>query len=195
MRLSMWTALAALVVTTALSGCASRDVQDLQDEVDRLEALVEGLNTDIEDLRDELVATRAESDGLRDDVTHTAMALVVIDFGAARNTTWIDLVPFDDRTRPSSPAYTAQGATHPDAYTAHDAMTQWATRHGHRFNATWFAFDGSGGYFIDDIAGASAPDSFWALFVNGRPSPVGMSQTVVKDGDTVEWRLTPFTTA
>jgi outer membrane murein-binding lipoprotein Lpp len=194
MRVSMGVVLAgALFVASSLAGCASRDVQDLQDEVDRLERLVEALNTDVEDMRDNLEMARADVAAARADLDHAGVALMVVVFGpAGDNRTWTDLVPFDERSRPSTPAYAAQGVAHADAYTVHDLMTEWATSHGHRFNATWFSFDGGGGYFVTDIAGVVGESSFWSLSINSRATAVGMSEALVTDGDTVTWTLTAF---
>ena len=56
-----------------------------------------------------------------------------------------------------------------------------------------FTFDGRDypalGFFVESIAGKKNVDGYyWFLYVNGKPSETGASQTTLKDGDAVEWR-------
>lgn len=44
------------------------------------------------------------------------------------------------------------------------------------------------GYFIEEIGGVRNGDKYWTLYVNGAYSQTGASQTVVRDGDRIEWR-------
>lgn len=45
------------------------------------------------------------------------------------------------------------------------------------------------GTFVDTINGQKNSDGYyWILYLNGRTSDIGASQTTLNDGDIVEWR-------
>ncbi len=66
-----------------------------------------------------------------------------------------------------------------------DAM-QTARSQGLEFSGTEYP---SLGFFVESLNGkASARGSYWFLYVNDASSETGASQTILKPGDTVEWR-------
>ena len=74
----------------------------------------------------------------------------------------------------------------PQGTTVLDAMHTLAS-------TTSFSFTGHSylglGFFIDSIGGKENADGFyWFLYVNGKSSDTGASQTTLHAGDTVEWR-------
>lgn len=45
------------------------------------------------------------------------------------------------------------------------------------------------GFFVEEINGKkNANGSYWFLYVNGTSSETGVSQTRVREGDSIEWR-------
>ena len=60
-------------------------------------------------------------------------------------------------------------------------------------STTGFSFSGKGypslGFFVDSINGKKAESGYnWILYVNGKLSGTGASQTTLKAGDAIEWR-------
>jgi len=56
---------------------------------------------------------------------------------------------------------------------------------------------GSGmGEFVQTIDGIAADSKhFWQLFVNGKPSNLGASNYILKNGDKIEWKLTAISSS
>ena len=60
-------------------------------------------------------------------------------------------------------------------------------------STTGFSFSGKGypslGFFVDSINGKKAESGYnWILYVNGKLSGTGASETSLKAGDAIEWR-------
>lgn len=48
------------------------------------------------------------------------------------------------------------------------------------------------GQFVTEIDGVKpSASNYWGFYVNGKPSDVGASQYKTKNGDKIEWKLTP----
>jgi len=46
------------------------------------------------------------------------------------------------------------------------------------------------GFFVEEMNGRKNMDGYyWILYVNGTPSQTGASQTMLSDGNTIEWRF------
>ena len=71
--------------------------------------------------------------------------------------------------------------------TAFDVMRSLS--HLQRFSFTGKE-DPALGFFVESINGQTAPDGYyWIFYVNGAQSNTGISQTIIRSGDTIEWRL------
>ncbi|MBI5457874.1 DUF4430 domain-containing protein [Candidatus Kaiserbacteria bacterium] len=67
-----------------------------------------------------------------------------------------------------------------------DAMNTLISTTNFRFTAKDFP---GMGMFVESINGKQNGDgSYWFLYVNGKSSDTGVSQTTLKAGDTIEWR-------
>jgi hypothetical protein len=102
-------------------------------------------------------------------------------------------VASDLESRPAADRYWADGIPHPDGYTAHDQLEDWARQGGAGYSATAYNSSFGAGYFLTAIAGVAADGmaAYWSLSVNGAPAEVGMSEAILRDGDTVTWTYTP----
>lgn len=98
--------------------------------------------------------------------------------------------------RPTADRYAADDIPHPDGYTAHDQLEDWAGQHGGRYSATAFNSSFGAGYFLDSLGGVSTDgvSAYWALSINGKEAQVGMSEAVLQEGDTVTWTYTAVST-
>lgn len=114
-------------------------------------------------------------------VTH----LAVHGGGAALELT----IPFDAAARPAMPLYKAQGAAHPDFYSALDQLVAARDAGLLRFNSSYHA---RFGFFLADINGIAAAGSFWALSLDGTQADKGMGDLRLSDGDKVAWTLTSY---
>ncbi len=169
-----------------LAGCVGDDVDDLEARMAVLESEHTGMAAELAELQ-------AGLDEALADLGNMSAAALVVDFGATGdNETWTSVVVFDARDRPSESSYQAEGAAHPDMFTAHDLIDVWASAQGHTYNVTWFAFGSSGGFFLDDVGGVSAAGHYWAVGINGDDAAVGMSELQVASGSTITLTLKPF---
>ncbi|MEK7156444.1 MAG: DUF4430 domain-containing protein [Patescibacteria group bacterium] len=74
----------------------------------------------------------------------------------------------------------------PSGSTVIDAMKILASTTGFSFSGKDYP---SLGFFVDSINGKTAESGYsWILYVNGKLSGTGASQTTLSAGDTVEWR-------
>src|SRR3989344_4494765 len=74
----------------------------------------------------------------------------------------------------------------PAGSTVIDAMKILASTTGFSFNGKDYP---SLGFFVDSINGKKAGSGYnWILYVNGKLSGTGASQTTLKAGDAIEWR-------
>ena len=81
----------------------------------------------------------------------------------------------------SYPVYVPAGATVIDAMNTLASTTDTFTFTGRDYSGL--------GFFVEAIDGKQGADgSGWFLYVNGKSSDTGASQTALKAGDTVEWR-------
>jgi hypothetical protein len=90
---------------------------------------------------------------------------------------------------------TNAGASPAPAATATSALDDAAIRGGFTWDATWY--DPGSEYFVSRIANESEIDvwpggEYWGLFHNGKTTPAGGCQTLVKDGDEVLWAFDAF---
>lgn len=101
-------------------------------------------------------------------------------------------------SRPAQAQYDRDGIPHPDAYTAHDQIEEWSQQSRKTYATTSYPDSGFGaGYFLTGIDGVSADgvSAYWSLSINGEPATVGMSEAVVRAGDTVTWTYTSASAA
>lgn len=69
----------------------------------------------------------------------------------------------------------------------YDVMTTLASTTAFRFKAKHYS---SMGYFIEEIDGVkNSNGAYWTLYVNGKYSPIGASDYVLKEGDNIEWKF------
>ena len=129
--------------------------------------------------------------------------------GAARATTHLHVhfgglaadvnadVASDLASRPTAAQYAKDRIAHKDGYTAHDQLEDWSRHGGQPYAATAFNSSFGAGYFLKAIGSVSADGThaYWSLAVNGALSDVGMSDAVLKDGDTITWTYTPVAAA
>ncbi len=74
----------------------------------------------------------------------------------------------------------------PEHTTLLDAMHALASSSTFTFSGKNFPMLGT---FVDTINGQKNSDGYyWILYLNGRTSDIGASQTTLNDGDIVEWR-------
>jgi hypothetical protein len=101
-------------------------------------------------------------------------------------------VASDLSSRPSAPAYSQAGIAHVDGYTAHDQLQDWKESGGLDFTAESFNGSFGAGFFLTSLGGVAADGSsaYWSLSINGEASDVGMSDAILRDGDTVTWTYT-----
>ncbi|MDO8521822.1 MAG: DUF4430 domain-containing protein, partial [bacterium] len=67
-----------------------------------------------------------------------------------------------------------------------DAMNILASSSSFRFTSKDFSGMGA---FVESINGKQNSNNlYWILYINGKSSDVGASQTTVHSGDTIEWR-------
>lgn len=81
---------------------------------------------------------------------------------------------------------TSYGVHAPPGTTVLDVMHVLAS-------TTHFTFTGRGypslGFFVESINGKKSSDgNYWFLYLNGKSSDTGVSQTTLEPGDTVEWK-------
>ncbi|MCC2630418.1 MAG: hypothetical protein K0S38_227 [Candidatus Paceibacter sp.] len=75
----------------------------------------------------------------------------------------------------------------PNQSSAYDAMTKLASTTPFRFKAKYYA---GMGYLIEEIEGIRGSDgAYWTLYINNATSTVGVSDYILKDNDTIEWKL------
>jgi hypothetical protein len=68
----------------------------------------------------------------------------------------------------------------------YEAMREVATRSSFTFTGENYP---SLGYFVESIGGKKGGNGYyWILYVNGKSSDAGASQTTLKPGDSVEWK-------
>jgi hypothetical protein len=98
----------------------------------------------------------------------------------------------DLSSRPTAERYKADRIPHPDGYSAHDQLEDWAKQEKGAYTATAFNSSFGAGYFLDSISGVATDgaSAYWALAINGLVSDVGMSEALLKDGDVVTWTYT-----
>ncbi len=99
---------------------------------------------------------------------------------------WIDI-----DARPSAPAYTDQGISHFDAFTAHDQLVVFEQVTGKKVVFEYFpSFQGYAVSRIDGAGGAISSDAppWWCYTVNAA-SPDGISIQRILPGDVVAWDL------
>jgi len=83
-------------------------------------------------------------------------------------------------------ASTSYGIYAPMGTTVLDAMRTLASTSNFSFTGREYP---SLGFFVDSINGKNNADgNYWFLYVNGRSSDTGASQTTLNAGDTIEWR-------
>ena len=101
-------------------------------------------------------------------------------------------VASDLSSRPTAGAYSQAGIAHVDGYTAHDQLQDWKGSGGLDFTAESFNGSFGSGFFLTSIGGVAADGSsaYWSLSINGEASDVGMSDAILRDGDTVTWTYT-----
>jgi hypothetical protein len=101
-------------------------------------------------------------------------------------------VDSDLTSRPTAQQSAADGIPHPDGYTAHDQLEDWSRARGQSYTAQSFNGSFGAGYFLTSLAGVTADGAtaYWALSINGQASDVGMSEALLRDGDTVTWTYT-----
>lgn len=121
----------------------------------------------------------------------TATTRLEVHFSGQASDIAVD-VPADLGSRPTSGRYALDRIPHPDGYTAHDQLQDWADTGGAGYEATAFNSSFGAGYFLTRI-GAVAADgatAYWSLAINGQESAVGMSEAILGDGDVVTWTYT-----
>ena len=81
---------------------------------------------------------------------------------------------------------TSSGVYAPPGSTVLDAMRTLASTSDFTFSGRDYS---SLGFFVDSIKGKENADGYyWILYVNGKSSDTGVSQTTLSAGDTVEWK-------
>lgn len=76
----------------------------------------------------------------------------------------------------------------PESSNVFDAMTALKKEGKIDFDATYHS---ALGYFIERIAGKkNAGGYYWTLYINDGYSNSGASQTILRDGDRIEWKYT-----
>ncbi len=77
----------------------------------------------------------------------------------------------------------------PDGSSVFDAMNILASQENSNFTFHSTYYSGMG-YFIDEINGEKNRDNaFWVYYVNGAEASIGASNYILKNGDTIRWRL------
>lgn len=106
---------------------------------------------------------------------------------ADRYEVWIDV-----DARPSLGEYSMASVKHPDRFTAHDQIRQWANETRIPVATSFHA--SQGGFAVDRIDGVgnpatSAAPPYWLLSKNGEDVGTGMTALAVRPGDSLRWRL------
>lgn len=107
---------------------------------------------------------------------------------ALQEEVWIDI-----DSRPAAPFYEAEGAVHPDLFSAHDQLRLFAEITGLSVEASYFpSFQG---FLLDKIDACPRAQAegvpWWTFFVNGEEASQGMSLQPVAAGDVILWQMTP----
>ena len=96
----------------------------------------------------------------------------------------------------SSPAATKQFTLIADekTYTLQVEKETTVLEAMHAAGSSGFVFSGKEypmlGFFVESINGKTAPQGYyWIFYVNGAQSNTGISTTIIRGGDTIEWRL------
>ena len=75
----------------------------------------------------------------------------------------------------------------PEGSSVYEAMSVLSSTTAFRFHSTYYS---GMGYFIDEIKGEkNRNNAFWVYYVNGAQANVGAGEYILKNGDTVRWRL------
>jgi hypothetical protein len=118
---------------------------------------------------------------------HLAQTTLEFDF-AGQGTDVSDTVSADLDSRPLEARYEADGDSHPDFYSAHDQLVQWAEETGTAIEVQHSQY----GYFLARVDGVPADGNayYWSMAVNGTTWLEGMSSVAMHDGTRITWTLT-----
>ena len=75
----------------------------------------------------------------------------------------------------------------PEGSSVYEAMNILASTTSFSFHGTYYS---GMGYYIDEINGEkNHSNAFWIYYVNGAQANIGASSYILKNGDTIRWRL------
>ena len=129
--------------------------------------------------------SRPVSNGVKKYFT-LVITIIVLGGGAFFTQQWfIESFPTENSTQnPDSGSITFTATT---ASSVLDVMHTLAAEGSFSFSGRDFP---GLGFFVEEMNGRKNMDGYyWILYVNGTPSQTGASQTMLSDGDTIEWRF------